>query len=86
MMDGTSMELSLREQLGKVSTALADAESELDKRTAYVKNFDAKLSDLTSCVQTFKTIKLNMEDKLLNAKEQLDDIKVRSNHMLLLLL
>ena len=75
-MDETSIDISLREKLGEVSAALADAETELDMRTAYVKQFDVKLTDLAATVKTFETIKLNMQEKLLQAKEELDDVKV----------
>ena len=61
---------------GEIAIRIMRAATELDMRTAYVKQFDVKLTDLAATVKTFETIKLNMQEKLLQAKEELDDVKV----------
>ena len=75
-MGAEEREAALRLELEETAARLRDAQAALELRTAYVKEFDAEVTEAHGAVRQLERLKLNMEERLASSSDQIEDIKV----------
>ena len=68
-MGAEEREAALRLELEETAARLRDAQAALELRTAYVKEFDAEVTEAHGAVRQLERLKLNMEERLASSSD-----------------